>query len=77
MSWVKKHDTAKGSMAQFWHPIRNSKRNQARQAADIDMDVDSYRKTEMKDLNSEEGDTEKYLMNLCGGAEPKPHTSEP
>ena len=35
-------------------------RNQVRQPADIDADVDSHRETEMKDLNSNEGDTEEW-----------------
>ena len=34
--------------------------NQARQPAEDDADVDSHRKTETKDPNSEEGDTEEY-----------------
>ena len=31
-----------------------------KQLAEVDKDVDSHRKTEMKDPNSEDGDTEKY-----------------
>ena len=41
-------------------PTVGLKRNQVRQPADIDMDVDSHRKTKMKDPNYKEGDTEKY-----------------
>ena len=37
----------------------------------------SHRKTETKDSNSKEGNTEKYYMDLCGGAELKAPTSEP
>ena len=43
---------------QIWYPMRTQKRNQARHAADIDADVNSHGKTETKDLNSEEGDTD-------------------
>ena len=49
-----------------------SKRNQVKQPADIDTDVVSHRKTEMK----EEGDTEQYKMKLSGRVELKTHTSE-
>ena len=42
-----------------------------------DTEVDSHRKTEMKDPNSKEGDTEEYLMNLSGRAELKTCTGEP
>ena len=49
----KKHDSAEESMTQIWHPIRASKRNQARQPAEVDVDMDSHRKTGMKDPNSE------------------------
>ena len=38
----------------------DSKRNQVRQAADADVNVDRHRETEMKDPNSKEGDTEEY-----------------
>ena len=51
------------------------KGNQARQPAEGDADMDSHRKIEMKDPNSEEGDTEKYYMNLCGCVEPKSCTN--
>ena len=54
-----------------------SKRNQVRQSADIDEDLDNHRKTKMKDHNSKEGDTENYYMKLCGWAELRAHTSEP
>ena len=47
-------------MTQFRQPTLGLERNQVRQPADIDMDVDSHRKTEMRDPNSEQGDTEKY-----------------
>ena len=77
MIQVKKHDSPEGSMTQFWHPTRDSKRNQLRQPADVEMDMDSHRKIKMKDPNSEEGDTEGYQMNLSGGTEPKACTSKP
>ena len=38
--------------------------------------MDSQRRTEKKDPNSEEGYTEVYYTNLCGLAELKTHTSE-
>ena len=60
MSQVKKHDSAERSVTQVWHPMQGSKRNQVRQPADIDMDVDSCRKTQTKDPNSKDGDTEEY-----------------
>ena len=53
--WGKKCDSAEESMTQFWFPMRDSKRNQVRQLVEVDADVDSCRKTEMKDPNSEEG----------------------
>ena len=64
-------------LTKFWHPIRDSKRNQVRQPADIDPDVDSHRKTEMKDPSTEEGDIVRYKSDLCGGAELKACASEP
>ena len=47
-------------MTQFWCLMRDLKRNQMRQPADIDADVESHRKTKMKAPSSKEGDTEKY-----------------
>ena len=44
--------------------MKDSKRNHVRQPADLDVDVDedmdSCRKTDMKDPSYEEGNTEKY-----------------
>ena len=50
----------KGSITQLWYPMWGLTRNQARQPADVDADIDSCRKTETKDPSSEERDTEKY-----------------
>ena len=60
MSGVEKHDSAERNVTQFWYSMWGSKRNQVRQLADIDGDVDRYRKTKRKDPNSEEGDTGEY-----------------
>ena len=72
-------------LKEVWHSFgaqwRAWKGNQERQPieveADIGTDVDSHRKTEMRDHNSEDENTEKYYLNLCGWMEPKTHTSEP
>ena len=58
MSWkislgwgVKMHDSSERHVTQFWHPVGEFKRNQARQSADMN----SHRKTEMKDPHSKKG----------------------
>ena len=50
-------------LKEAWHilvPNKKLKRNQARQPADVDADVDSCSKTMTKYANSKEGDTQKY-----------------
>ena len=59
MSWVKKHDSG-SSVTNIWHQMFGSERIQVRQPADVHMDVNGCGKTEMRDPNSEEGDTEEY-----------------
>ena len=54
VSQVEKYDSAERIMTHFWHPMWGSKRNQARQLADVDADVDSHRKTEGKKPYSKE-----------------------
>ena len=56
MSWFKKYDNGERSVTIIWHPVWNSKRNQGRQPADVDVDMDSHRNTDTKDPNSEELD---------------------
>ena len=58
-SQVEKHDSGKKCNT-YLAPNVGLKKNQARKVVEVEMDVKSQRKSETKDPNSGEGDTEEY-----------------